>query len=88
MVRWKLGILKFTGDQYLTGLAVTTAEEAEPPPELAQIRRDAELLGISEALVRLHSTLVKTLDKGGRLSEAAENFEVVRSLAGRPPQAP
>lgn len=73
-VAWKLGALKFTGDEYLTGfLGLNSADlPAVTEPEIVAIARQ---IGAAPTLARLHVQLAAALLRGGDREAATAALE-------------
>ncbi|HNQ24541.1 MAG TPA: glycosyltransferase family 39 protein [Phycisphaerae bacterium] len=68
MVQWKLGLLRFEGEQYLTGFRRSPAPAS--PPSLEQAVRAATAAGVAVPLAQVHYTLYQALLAQGALDQA------------------
>ncbi len=85
-VRWKVGILNFEEDEYLTGFGIPDSVDGEPAPDAADLGRSARRLGIQSDLANYHLTAAFFLEKAGRRESAIEQYEWV--LHFEPDQGP
>ena len=81
MVRWKLGILKFDGHEYLTGPQAEPIESGAAAPDVDDVARYAKLLGIGKPIARLHYVLSVVLRDQGRGEESLEHYRVGQQIA-------
>ena len=88
MVRWKVGILRFEGDQYLTGFGGPDPGADQECPEAAAAVRLAATAGISTQISRAHYSLAAVLDSLGRPVEAREQYSTASQFAPPPPGRP
>ena len=79
MVRWKLGVLNFQGEQYLHGFRAGGTTSG-PPPELARTAQAARLTGIQSMLASVHAAAGEALNRAGRYAEAAREFAAARTF--------
>jgi hypothetical protein len=81
MVRWKLGILKFSGDEYLTGSRSRPAATGTSPPDADEVAEPARLAGLNIQVSLVHGALGQALIRLGRVAEGREHLAIARSLA-------
>ncbi|MFQ5806555.1 MAG: glycosyltransferase family 39 protein [Phycisphaerae bacterium] len=74
MVCWKVGVLKFEGDQYLTGFRAEHIKDDVPPPDVASLAHYSSVAGISAQISQLHHKLGTVLEEQGRTAEATEQY--------------
>jgi tetratricopeptide (TPR) repeat protein len=88
MVRWKVGILRFKGDQYLSGFQSRPVGEPPTAPSLPSVTPLIRLAGISRQMSRLNFSLAQALERQDRHLDAAEHYRAALQLAPHPTQPP
>lgn len=81
MVRWKVGILNFEGDEYLTGFHPATLTDDAAIPDPAPIARAARRLGIEAQVSEAHLVLGFALERRGRIDVAIEQYQAALRIA-------
>ena len=85
MVCWKAGVLRFEGDEYLSGFRVEPISERASLPDVAAA---AELVGSSPRLAHVHRTLGIVLDQLGRTDGAIEHYRAAMQMTPPAPAPP
>lgn len=85
-VRWKVGILNFEEDEYLTGFGTPDRAHGKSAPDPDSLGQSAIRLGIQADFASYHLTTGYLLEKAGRRDAAIEQYEWV--LCFEPSQGP
>lgn len=80
MVRWKLGMLRFKGRQYLEAPRASEPPSDDELPDILSLSQAARRYGISELLAGVHQGLAKTLTRHGRMDEVRVQEQLAFSL--------
>lgn len=80
MVRWKLGMLRFEGQQYLEPPRASEPPTDDETPDILSLSRVARRYGASKLVAQVHQGLVRTLSRHGRMDEVRVQEQLAFSL--------
>lgn len=80
MVRWKLGVLNFEGEQYLHGFRDHLQHDDAAPSDIMRVAQAARLTQVSRLIAGVHIALAEALDRQERFAQAASQVAAARSF--------
>jgi len=87
MVGWKVGSLRFEGDEYLARFEMRRMQPGETPPDLETVARLARFTGITGVISNAHYRLGIALEAQGKIREAAEEYYATLTIRPSHPEA-
>ena len=80
MVRWKLGLLNFEGEEYLDGFGSDAAATDAVRPNIPHTVRAARLTGVQSLVAAAHAALADALNRQARPASAAGQMAAARTF--------